>query len=93
MTKDKYEAEINRLFATLSNQETYSKEYVDTLRHIQTIQTLKKENKPFIKKISPELVYTSLFNLATVLVILNYEKADIISTRATTFVKSLSFKK
>jgi hypothetical protein len=80
--KRKLNEEINRTQLKLSNLDESSDEYQKTLSHLTKLFKLRDDLKI---KVSPAVV-TGVIGIIQILLILNYEKTDILTSKASHFV-------
>lgn len=74
--------------ASLRSHETDSKEYKETLARYKDLQALKASQKP--KSVSPDTWVTTFGSLAGIILVINHERANVITTKAIGFVKKLT---
>lgn len=85
--KSMYELELEFLLKTMGRTRQDSKEY---LQYAEAYERMVKARPPETKwtsKIDPNVVISTAGSLTAILLILNYEKFDIITSRATNFIK------
>lgn len=66
----------------------YSDEYSKIVNQITALQALKTENRP--QRVSPDTMAIVLGNLAGIVVIVGYEKANVVTSKALSFVMKAS---
>ena len=81
------EIEIDNLISELDYFDKSSKEYADMLGKLERLYKAKSYDTP--RSISPDAKATIAANLLGIILILGYEKADIITTKALGFVTLL----
>ena len=82
------ELEIDRVLLAMKDEPVDSAIYADLLeRYNHLIQAKAKTSAPPISK---DVLLTVIANIAGILLVLNYEKANIITTRAIGYVKKLN---
>jgi len=87
-TDDRLEKLINDRLLALSTMTVGSDEYSATLKAIKKLTKLRTANKP-TPKVSPDTLAIIAGNLAGILIIVGYEKHNIITTKATSFITKL----
>lgn len=84
----KLEVEIDRLFAQLQEiNKADTEEYNKVADQLAKLYKLKEIDSK--KRVSPDAVAAALTNLAGIVLILNYEHAHVITTKAVSFVGRL----
>jgi len=79
-----FDAERMRIFEAMKSMEIDSKEY---LHAIEILDALAEANsKKSSTKVSPDTIAIAATNLAGILLILNYERLNVITTRAIGFI-------
>jgi len=79
-----FDAERMRIFEAMRSMEIDSKEY---LHAIEILDALAEANsKKSSTKVSPDTIAIAATNLAGILLILNYERLNVITTRAIGFI-------
>lgn len=78
------EKEIDELVLELDQYPKTSKEYAEMITQLERLYKAKSYDEP--RRISPDAKATIAANLLGILLILSYEKTDIITTRAINFV-------
>ena len=79
------EKEIDSVIDCMSKYQKDSKEYSAMLANLKSLMTLKAEESAK-KKVSPDTVAIVAGNLLGIVLILTYEKANIITTKALGFI-------
>ena len=82
-TQDLIDAANSHLFTL----EPKDPEYQPTLDKIKELHKLLSEEKKTGVRVTPDTVLLILGNLAGILLIMNYEKLDVMSTKAFSFIK------
>lgn len=65
-----------------------SKEYKETLARYETLRALKAEIQP--KRVSPDTLLLAAANIFGILLIVGHERANIVTSKALSFVKKLT---
>lgn len=86
-TQLRLESEINGLLASLKTMKPDNPSYPKTLKAIKKLKELRDEESP--TRVSPDTLAIVLGNLAGVLLIVTYEKHNIVTSKALTFVQKL----
>jgi hypothetical protein len=74
------EIALNRAISSLSNHETGSKEYVDTLDAVAKLHKMRQEEKP--SSISKDTLLIVTANLLGIILIIKHESVNVITSRA-----------
>lgn len=82
--KSKLDEEIDTCLEEMSSVSTASKEYGKMVRNLKQLYRLKREEKG--RKVSPDTKAVIAGNLLGILLILGYEKANVITSKALGFV-------
>ena len=61
-----------------------TEEYTDKVAHVKELYALKKSNAS--ERVSPDTMWTVIGNLTGILLILNYERAHVVTSKAIGFV-------
>lgn len=80
------EKEIDQVLIDLSALPPQSKDYATIVMHLETLYKLKLEEKEKDHKIKPDAIIIVAGNLLGILLIMNYEKTNVITTKALSFV-------
>jgi hypothetical protein len=83
-TPNRLDQEIDRALTQLSNLNVDSEEYEKLLERVTKLHKMKAESKP--SGVSPDTALLAATNLAGILMIINYERIHVISTKALGFV-------
>lgn len=75
---------IDAALAELKELKTTDPVYKTTLDHVKELYKLKEQTTP--KRVSPDTMATVLGNLAGIVLILNYEQAHVVTSKALSFV-------
>lgn len=78
------EKEIDTVLTKLSTLEPDSKEYTATVKNLETLMGMNKKESRL--KVNPDTVLSVVGSLSGILLILNFEKADTITTKAMSFI-------
>ena len=81
-TLDLIDAANSHLFAL----EPLDPEYDETFKKVKALHKIKAKEKPRFN-VSPDTLLLVVGNLAGILLIMNHEKLDVISTKALSFIK------
>ena len=84
----RFEAEINGLLTQMRGKDPGTPEYQAQLKALKKLIKMRDSSKN-ARKISPDTLAIVLGNLAGVLVIVSYEKHNIVTSKALTFVQKL----
>jgi hypothetical protein len=79
--------ELNRLLAEMSENDPNSDEYAKLLERIVKLHKLKEDESP--GRISADTRAMIFANLVGILIIIGYERANVISSKALNFVSKL----
>jgi hypothetical protein len=82
------ENEINALLAQMKTNTVGSDEYTAAMEALSKLMEL-KESKNLSRRISPDTLAIVVGNLIGVIVIVSYEKHNIVTSKALTFVQKL----
>lgn len=77
--------EIEKTLKHMSDLHPGSDEYDKALKHLKALSELQKG-----ARINPEVIVGAVTNLAGILLVLNYERLNVISSRAMMFVRRSS---
>lgn len=77
--------ELDRLFSDLRDKEIDSEEYAAILDRIVKLHKLQAEEKP--PRVSPDTLVLAGTNILGIIIILSYERLNIITTKAMSFVQ------
>lgn len=80
------DAEIDKIILDMQNMHYDEPAYTRALEKIGAMQNLKKTDNNQSKEISPDVALGVAGNLAGILLILNFEKLNVISSKALGFV-------
>lgn len=82
------EKEVHSLLTKLSTMDSASEEYGKVLRHLETLQTCLTDEKKVKSEyvISPDTIAIIAGNLLGIALILSFEKANVLTTKAIGFV-------
>lgn len=80
--KPSINSEIERALAQLEKLSPGSEEYDELLKHVERLHEIRRKNR-----VSPDAVAGALTNLAGILAVLNYEKLNVISSKAFMFIR------
>ncbi len=78
------DGEIHRLMIVLRDLEINSKEYGEVLRQLETLQQIRKEEKP--DGFSSDAMLMAATNLIGIFVIVRHEHLNVITSKALSFV-------
>lgn len=78
------EETIDAALAELKDLKTTDTDYQTTLDRVKELYKLKEQDAP--KRVSPDTLATVLGNLAGIVLILNYEQAHVVTSKAISFV-------
>lgn len=78
------ESERRRIFEAMVNMGIESKEYLAALRALKELEDVENQQKR--RKPSPDTVLLVATNLLGILLILNYERLNVVSSRAISFI-------
>jgi hypothetical protein len=84
----RFEAEINALLLRMRNSDPSTTEYTTSMKALSKLIKLRDSSKNS-RKISPDTLAIVVGNLLGVLVIVSYEKHNIVTSKALTFVQKL----
>lgn len=84
-SKTLVDKELDRLFAELGIHMIDSEEYAATLDRIVKLHKLQAEEKP--SRVSPDTLVLAGTNILGIIIILSYERLNIITTKAMSFVQ------
>lgn len=73
---------ITKALLELQNHHPYTTEYIKTLEQIETLYKLKAPKPELSKPISLDTVLTVAGNLAGIVVVLGYERAHVLTSKA-----------
>lgn len=80
------EEAIDKALLELINHQPYSTEYVKALEQIEKLYKLRAPKPELQKPVSLDAVLAVAGNLAGILLIINYERAHVITTKALGFI-------
>lgn len=76
--------EIKRLLTDMEGMDVSSKEYAAATKNLTEL--VSAENSKNRSKVSPDMIVSAVTNIAGILLILNYERLDIVTSKAINFV-------
>ena len=76
--------QIREAMKELSSMDTSQPEYEDALENLAKLHTLRQEVKVggVLSRISPDAVFAGAVSIVSILAILNYEKSEIVTSKA-----------
>jgi len=77
--------EIDHLLQDMSNVATLTDEYARMVKHLTKLYAIK--NEKFKTRVSSDVKFTVLGNLAAVMMIVGHERANVITSKALNFIK------
>lgn len=77
--------QIDRLLNEMYSMEVDSEEYSQAVKNLNVLMDARKR-----KSVSPEAILGAVTNIAGILLILNYEQLNVISSRAIQFIRRSS---
>jgi len=77
--------QIDEALSDLSGHESHSDEYAKVVTQLKELYALKELETP--ERVDPNTLVTAAANIAGILVIINYERANIITSKALSFIK------
>lgn len=83
---DPLEKEIRAIFDELENCQKNGEDYGVLLERLEKLHSIRNDKKCSDIKIDPNKLIGAAANLAGILLILNYEKANVLATKAVSFV-------
>jgi uncharacterized protein (DUF342 family) len=81
-TEVELDTEIRALLRRLKETEKDSEEYKTLVEHVSKLHKLKCEESPRMKPISPDTVLVVAANIFGLLLITNYERENVITSKA-----------
>lgn len=82
---DSLDVAIEEAYKSLGDYKEGSDLYMEILSVIEKLENLKQKRNSF--KVSPDVMVSSVCSLLGILLILNYERTSIITSKAISFVK------
>lgn len=83
------ENEIDRLEEVLQDYDSDSKEYSKVLKHLERLHALNDKNKTFKFTVSGDTLVLGTVNVLGILLVLHYEKLDVVSSKAFSLISKL----
>jgi ABC-type hemin transport system substrate-binding protein len=81
---DALQTAIDETLAQLKGLEATSNEYIEIMEQVTALYKLQEKNSP--KRVSPDTVLVVVGNLAGIALILGYEQAHVVTSKALAFV-------
>lgn len=78
---DEFQPQIDNLLGELKNHEPHTEQYAATMAQLKSIYEIRASAKKQ-RSVSPDVVATIAANLAGILIILTFEKANVITSKA-----------
>lgn len=85
--RTKLQASIDRAHETLQRLDPASEEYGTTLDRLVKLHKMEDDNRP--KSVSPDTLVSAAASLIGILLILHYERTEIVTTKALGFVPKM----
>lgn len=79
--------EIQRCLNEMNTMKVDSDEYSVAVGNLEILQGLQKENNRNKYVISPEVAVTAITNILGILLVINHEKINVITTRAFSLIR------
>lgn len=81
-TPDSIEPLITSAYSKLENLDPDSKEYARIIKQIEKLETIRSRKNKKDRLFSPDTLLLVGANLLGILLVLNYEKADVVTSKA-----------
>ena len=78
-----FDVQIKRVFEELAKFDVDSEEYKEILATLESLVSINKKSL----KISPETIALGVVNLVGILLVLNFERVGVVTSRALNFIK------
>ena len=78
-----FDEQIKRVFEVLGTLAVDSEEYKENLATLESLVSINKKSL----KISPETIALGVVNLVGILMVLNFERVGVVTSRALNFIK------
>lgn len=79
------DGQINEILEELRMEEKYTAKYAQMVDQLAKLYALKELEKP--KRVSPDAVLAVAANLTGILLVLNYEHAHVLTSKAMSFIR------
>ena len=80
-----FNREVDRILGLMSEMEPSSEDYAKAAESLKTICEARAKKPGF--PIDPEVIITAVVNILGIVLILNHERLDVVTSRAISFVK------
>ena len=82
--KNKFDQEVDRVIATLSTMQVETKEYRDGVESLKVLCDARGVKST--KSLSTDTIISAVANILGIILVLNYEKSSIITSKAISFI-------